>query len=866
MTLVDPVIWKIQSDVSTAGKGVDLDTLTMLPTGGYIVTWRDSERIAFQLYDGKGDKVGVNQFVPKTNAQQFADVQPIGLDGDFAIIWTENTGTNASARDVKSLKYSFDGTTSNPVVTLATTTNVQDSVQMSANSQGWMTVYVDNNSVRMAQYSGDGAAGTPFSISTEASPSLPDVAWIGGTNHAVTYIHQGTAFIKGVNGTSASGAITVTNVIEADVISLKRPNGAPTGEFVVVTNSNNSATGAIGVRKFHLNTNGNVVADWGPITVSTGQKPSMGEKVSVTGLRDGCVAIAYIQSTPNVDTGDVWVRVVDKDGILGKPIKVHTDASEQRTPSISEMADGRLAVSFHNPSLSDGRSSVITTTIVDARANAVTLIGTSHNDVYAPSVHELDDFDGGNGIDTLTFQGARSSGVAVNLAAQSGSAGDANKDTYKDFENIIGSRFNDTLTGSAVANRLEGGAGDDTLTDVAGSGTDTLVGGAGNDTYNVSATSTVIDESGGGYDQVFSSATYTLSAGIENLFATGFDAINLTGNESDNIIAGNDAANRLTGNGGNDALYGNGGGDVLDGGAGNDALDGGAGDDALAGGIGNDVLYGRDGNDSLSGDDGDDVLDGGVGNDALAGGNGNDNLQAGDGNDALDGGAGDDVINGGTGADTMNGGAGNDAYYIDNLGDQVIDGAGVDTVYVAIDGYDLNRLGAIENITGIGAVAITLTGNAFNNTLTGNDGANILMGGAGNDVLSGGRGNDKIYGQEGNDVLFGGLDRDIFVFDKRPNKRTNVDKIADYNVRDDSIYLENKYFKVGSGSPSKPKQMASKYFYKGAKAHDRDDHIIYDNKKGILYYDADGTGSSAAVKIATLDRNLKMTYKDFFVI
>jgi len=213
----------------------------------------------------------------------------------------------------------------------------------------------------------------------------------------------------------------------------------------------------------------------------------------------------------------------------------------------------------------------------------------------------------------------------------------------------------------------------------------------------------------------------------------------------------------------------------------------------------------------------------------------------------------------------MNGGAGNDVYYIDNLGDQVIDGGGVDTVYLAVS-YDLSKLGTIENFTGVGAVSITLKGNAFSNTLIGNDGANILYGGAGNDTLSGGAGNDKIYGQEGNDMLSGGLGRDIFVFDKRPNKRTNVDKITDYSVRDDSIYLENKYFKVGTGSISKPKQMASKYFYKGTKAHDGDDHIIYDQRKGVLYYDADGTGSSAQVKIATFDKKPHLILKDFFVI
>jgi Ca2+-binding RTX toxin-like protein len=915
MAIVDPVIWKIQSDVSTANGGVDLDTLTMLPTGGYIVTWRDNERIAFQLYDGKGDMVGVNQFVPKTNAQQFADVQPIGLNGDFAITWTENTGPNSSARDVKSLKYSFDGSTTNSVVTLATATNVHDSAQISANDQGWMTTYIDkignDTFVRMVQYSGSGVAGTPFSINikadqtpAETSPTLPDVAWIGGSNHAVTYINQaGTAFIRGVTGTTASGAVSITNVIEADVIALKAPNGAPTGEFVVVTNSGNTATDKIEVRKFHLNSSGGIVADWAgaAFTITAGAKPSAGGKASVTALRDGGVAIAYVEPASN-DTADIWVRVVDKDGTLGKPIKVHNNTGPQHTPSISEMSDGRLAVSFHNPSLTDGRSSVISTSIVDARANAVTLTGTSHNDIYAPSVHELDDFDGGNGIDTLTFQGARNSGVAVSLATQGGSAGDANKDTYKNFENIIGSRFNDTLTGSAVANRLEGGAGDDTLTDVAGTGTDTLIGGAGNDTYVVSATSTVIDESGGGYDQVYSTVTYTLSPGIENLFASGENPIDLTGNESNNLIVGNGAGNRLTGNGGHDTLNGAGGGDVLIGGAGSDALNGGDGDDILDGGTDNDVLDGGVGNDNLAGGSGFDNLQGGVGNDTLDGGadndvldggagadlisgaDGNDVLRGGGDNDTLNGGAGDDAIDGGAGADAMDGGAGNDSYVIDDAGDVVSDtGGGIDSVTVTVP-YDLNRLVGIENITGIGTADFTFTGTADNNVMNGSEGINIfdgaagndtlwgnggndtLKGGAGNDFLDGGAGKDRLHGGLGVDLLRGGNDPDIFVFDTNWNTKGNADRIENYN-KQDSIFLEDKYFKVGpKGSLAKPKPMASKYFYAGTKAHDADDRIIYNKNKGALYYDPDGNGAKKAVLFATITNKLKIDYHEFFVI
>jgi Ca2+-binding RTX toxin-like protein len=280
---------------------------------------------------------------------------------------------------------------------------------------------------------------------------------------------------------------------------------------------------------------------------------------------------------------------------------VTSDAGAQVVPTISEMADGRLAVSWHYPS-APSNGSAIGSVIIDARAEKVTVTGTSKNDVYAPSVHTGDTLNGGAGFDTLTFKES-TAGVSVSLLDGKGYAGDAAGDTYTNFERVIGSRFSDNLISSGVANRLEGGAGDDTLTGfgLAGTGTDTLIGGAGNDTYHVSASDTVIDESGGGYDQVYSTVTYALSANIENLFASGGNAIDLTGNGSSNLIIGNDATNRLTGHGGDDALHGNGGNDVLDGGDGNDGLNGGDGDDVLNGGTGKDRLHGGLGADKLNG-------------------------------------------------------------------------------------------------------------------------------------------------------------------------------------------------------------------------------------------------------------------------
>lgn len=146
--------------------------------------------------------------------------------------------------------------------------------------------------------------------------------------------------------------------------------------------------------------------------------------------------------------------------------------------------------------------------------------------------------------------------------------------------------------------------------------------------------------------------------------------------------------------------------------------------------------------------------------------------------------------------------------------------------------------------------------------LNGKASSEKLYGHGGKDTIDGKGGSDKIWGGSGNDQLTGGTGKDAFVFDSKPNARTNKDTIADFSVQDDSIWLDNAFF-----SALGTKGLESSYFVKGSKAKDKNDFIIYDKAKGKLFYDADGSGSKIkAVEIATLSKDLAMTYKDFFVI
>jgi Ca2+-binding RTX toxin-like protein len=154
-------------------------------------------------------------------------------------------------------------------------------------------------------------------------------------------------------------------------------------------------------------------------------------------------------------------------------------------------------------------------------------------------------------------------------------------------------------------------------------------------------------------------------------------------------------------------------------------------------------------------------------------------------------------------------------------------------------------------------------------SLVGSTASDMLKGGRYKDTFDGGSGDDKLWGELGNDSLKGNSGKDTFVFDTKASKSTNRDKIVDFKVKDDSFWLDNAVFgKLGKkGTQDKPAQLSKAFFAIGDKAKDKNDYIAYDKKKGVLSYDADGSGSKyKPVEFATLSKNLKMTHKDFFVI
>ncbi|MDE2155677.1 MAG: hypothetical protein KGJ32_07250 [Xanthomonadaceae bacterium] len=416
------------------------------------------------------------------------------------------------------------------------------------------------------------------------------------------------------------------------------------------------------------------------------------------------------------------------------------------------------------------------TTYFDGGAGADTMIGGLSSDFY--TVDSPDDVivekpGGGDDGEYRTYESLRAldSNVEVLWLADGVQTGTGNA-----LDNgVYGNASANTLFGLAGDDYLEGDAGNDYLD--GGAGADEMDAGTGDDTYIVdSADDLVVENADEGTDQVQASVSTTLSDNVENLFLSGSDGIDGTGNALGNYLAGNAGDNTLKGMDGDDTLAASGGNDVLIGGAGNDAyvFDGTAGSAVIDNtGGGNDGIFfingitadrlsfGQDGNDLLV------FLDGGANRlirvtDHFLGGDASlDYLQTSDGTtmttDQINQAVSqapvqyDQTIVGTSAAEQLVGSAGNDLIQGLDGNDQLFGLAGDDALQGGVgDDYLSGGDGS-----GSGSGADTLEGGDGNDTLVGEDGNDTMIGGRGDDQYVYGGGQDVIDNSDGgNDGIF----------------------------------------------------------------------------------------------------------------
>jgi Ca2+-binding RTX toxin-like protein len=155
-----------------------------------------------------------------------------------------------------------------------------------------------------------------------------------------------------------------------------------------------------------------------------------------------------------------------------------------------------------------------------------------------------------------------------------------------------------------------------------------------------------------------------------------------------------------------------------------------------------------------------------------------------------------------------------------------------------------------------------INGGLGDDALWGESGNDRLSGSGGSDRISAGSGNDMISGGSGNDKIWGGSGSDAFVFSTEIASGTNVDRIVDFSVRDDTMWLNNRIFEAAGPEG----HLRSSAFWTGTVAHDATDRVIYDGGTGALFYDPDGIGSVDQIQFAQLNTGLKITAADFLII
>ncbi len=183
---------------------------------------------------------------------------------------------------------------------------------------------------------------------------------------------------------------------------------------------------------------------------------------------------------------------------------------------------------------------------------------------------------GGEGSDTANYFNS-TNGITINLSNQNlNDDGLGGKDILDSIENIIGSEYDDQITGDSSNNTLIGNGGDDVLngengldTFEGGSGNDTLNGGLGTDTatYTNSTSGITINNLAKWYGLVENDGL----GGTDKLY----DVENIIGSDYDDYIRkdNSDSSNSiLKGGKGDDSFYDSAGSDYLDGGDDNDYL------------------------------------------------------------------------------------------------------------------------------------------------------------------------------------------------------------------------------------------------------------------------------------------------------
>jgi Ca2+-binding RTX toxin-like protein len=422
---------------TTTAMNQTLPVVTALNNGGFAVSWTDASAsgddtsgaaVRTQVFRPNGGVVGIESVVNTTTASS-QDTPAIATlsDGRYVVAWTDSSQTG--------------GDTDNTAVRARL---------FSANGQPASSEFLVNTTTAGVQYE---AAVTGLS-SGGFVVSWTDQSQTGGDQslyaiRAQIYDNLGNE----VGGERLLNATTTGYQSEPAVAAL-----AQNGEWVAVWTDQSlqgGDTSVTGVRAQVFAADGTKVG--AEFLVNTTTSQSQGH-AAVTGLADGRFMVVWDDTSGAGSDGDRAIRgqVFTAGGVKsGSEFLVNTTTqSTQQLPSVSELADGRVVVSWTDLSATGGDTSdsAVRAQILDPRQAPVVLTASGLSDRWI-GTRWNDTLSGGGGDDSLSGAGGR--------------------------DRIFGGSGKDTLIGGEGADRLDGQASNDVL--FGGGGADRLAGGSGRD-------------------------------------------------------------------------------------------------------------------------------------------------------------------------------------------------------------------------------------------------------------------------------------------------------------------------------------------------------------------------------------------------
>ncbi len=585
--MTTPVKWGTEFLVNTVtGGNQDQNCVVGLPDGRFVVAWTCLDisgvpvpAIRAQIFNADGSAFGA-EFVVNAPSGATPVVPDIAVlaDGGFVITWsaTYATGSDISARALHAQRFTADGVKLGAEFQLNTTTfgDQYDPDIATLEDGRFVAVWSDfsqtgadlsSYAVRAQVFNADGSlSGAEFVVNTTTAnlQSLPSVTALAGGGFAVAWWDasqtggdQSASAVRAQVYTASGQQLGGEFLVNFNTLSdqyLPTITALANGRFIVVWvdySQTGQDTSFAAIRAQMFEPDGTKFGFEFLVNSTTLDSQANPDVVALPDGRFMVVWEDYSLLSGDLSQSAIHAQMFDGDGNpVGREFRVNSTTDlYQANPSVAALADGRVVVTWDDPSKAraDTDGIAVFGQILDPRLAAVTLNGTVGSDDYVGTAF-ADLLDGYLGDDRLSGAGGddRIAGGTGNDVLQGGGGNDR----------MAGEDGNDTLTGGNGSDGLDGGAGNDVLN--GGLGVDASTGGAGNDVHVVDVAGDLVFEAAGaagGVDRV-QSATISVTLGdyanVENGSVLGVLALDIVGNAAANTLSGNNADNRLQGQSG----------------------------------------------------------------------------------------------------------------------------------------------------------------------------------------------------------------------------------------------------------------------------------------------------------------------------